>query len=956
MKTMMRCFGVVILVGMISTQLMGQWVKTQRVQNNLNLERMQKQMHRHAMNNSSISEKQIPIVQSIIKDDFLVSDDTAMMPIRSGYSSVGMDQIGNIVATWVDNRNDNDDIYMKRYSPDGIEFGKSTKVNDDAVLAQQWVPSVAVNKYGSFVIVWPDDRDGKQGIYMQRYTAEGKPVGRNVKVNDGSSVAPYVYSYPKVAIDQNGNVVVVWTDTRRTNGDPNDNKWDVYMQRYDALGIPQGKNICVHEDVSDPSIGIDSIGMFTVVWMSRINSPAENSDIYLQRYSSDGLPKGINVKVNDDGGNKYQGCPTISMIASGDFVVVWADLRNNPPVSGFEVYLQRFSSDGVARGNNIKVNGNFGNTGSPPSVTINQDRNVVVTWGEGDLYFQRYDSSGIAQGSPTKISSNSYRPGIVSDGKGDFIISWAKDYYWSTYFQRYSSLGSPLGNNIDINNEKRFASQTLPSIAINKTGTTLVTWLDGGEIPSGNESYNVYLQQFGADGSAQGKNKRICSYFDTSDYSRTANRLPIVVMNQTGKAIVAWTEYTDYEENVLFRNFNAQDGYMGNIHHAVMGIGSPSIPKIGEENIYVAGIREIKGWWFPIASDVYLYKYSPSLGKVIDSIKVNRDSAFCGSPKIVQNELGQGALSWSSYYGESKPHIFLQRLSSSGDTIGVAICVNTDTALTISEDPSLSIDPKGNIVVVWSDGRNGHIDIYLQRYDSLGVAIGQNLKINDDAGNADQITPNIEMDENGNYVIVWVDYRYGLMNPDIVAQRFHSDGTLWGSNFRVVADGPNYGELNPVVAANNNNIFFTWQDNRRYKGWDIYGKITSWDWDGIPNDVTKNIELPMSFALRQNFPNPFNPSTTISYSIPERSSVRLSIFNTLGQKISEIVNEVKDVGSYEQTFNASQLSSGISAKGARQPSVGLGYASGVYFYRIEATSTQNSGKIFVETKKMVLMR
>jgi hypothetical protein len=95
---------------------------------------------------------------------------------------------------------------------------------------------------------------------------------------------------------------------------------------------------------------------------------------------------------------------------------------------------------------------------------------------------------------------------------------------------------------------------------------------------------------------------------------------------------------------------------------------------------------------------------------------------------------------------------------------------------------------------------------------------------------------------------------------------------------------------------------------------------------------------PKTYSLDQNYPNPFNPSTTITFSIPERSTVRLSIFNTLGQKIAEMVNETKDAGNYEQTFNSSQLSSGI------------------YFYRIEATSTQNTGKTVVETKKMVLMR
>lgn len=96
-------------------------------------------------------------------------------------------------------------------------------------------------------------------------------------------------------------------------------------------------------------------------------------------------------------------------------------------------------------------------------------------------------------------------------------------------------------------------------------------------------------------------------------------------------------------------------------------------------------------------------------------------------------------------------------------------------------------------------------------------------------------------------------------------------------------------------------------------------------------------QMPERYSLSQNYPNPFNPSTTLRFSIPEQSTVRFSIFNTLGQTISEMVNEVKDAGSYEQSFNASQLSSGI------------------YFYRIEATSVNNS-KTFVETKKMMLMR
>ncbi|NCQ16846.1 MAG: T9SS type A sorting domain-containing protein [Ignavibacteria bacterium] len=68
--------------------------------------------------------------------------------------------------------------------------------------------------------------------------------------------------------------------------------------------------------------------------------------------------------------------------------------------------------------------------------------------------------------------------------------------------------------------------------------------------------------------------------------------------------------------------------------------------------------------------------------------------------------------------------------------------------------------------------------------------------------------------------------------------------------------------------------------------------------------------LPTTFAMAQNFPNPFNPSTSISYSLPQPGVVTLIIFNTLGQKVKEVVNGFQEAGSYTVSLNASDLSSG----------------------------------------------
>jgi hypothetical protein len=98
-----------------------------------------------------------------------------------------------------------------------------------------------------------------------------------------------------------------------------------------------------------------------------------------------------------------------------------------------------------------------------------------------------------------------------------------------------------------------------------------------------------------------------------------------------------------------------------------------------------------------------------------------------------------------------------------------------------------------------------------------------------------------------------------------------------------------------------------------------------------PVSVEDNDLLPVNYSLSQNFPNPFNPSTTIKYSIPNTSLVKIKIFNTLGQEIAELVNQVHQIGNYEVTFNASSL------------------PSGVYFYRLEADN-------FVQTNKMILIK
>ena len=87
----------------------------------------------------------------------------------------------------------------------------------------------------------------------------------------------------------------------------------------------------------------------------------------------------------------------------------------------------------------------------------------------------------------------------------------------------------------------------------------------------------------------------------------------------------------------------------------------------------------------------------------------------------------------------------------------------------------------------------------------------------------------------------------------------------------------------------------------------------------------------IGYELYQNHPNPFNPITTINYSIPKLSFVTIKIYDVLGKEVTTLVNEEKPIGTYELSWSAANLT------------------SGVYFYRIQAGD-------FIVTKKMILLR
>ena len=164
----------------------------------------------------------------------------------------------------------------------------------------------------------------------------------------------------------------------------------------------------------------------------------------------------------------------------------------------------------------------------------------------------------------------------------------------------------------------------------------------------------------------------------------------------------------------------------------------------------------------------------------------------------------------------------------------------------------------------------------------------------------------------------------------LYARTFFNNGQI-DHDSMVIYTSENTSIKNPSCTMNDGNVLFTWSEKRLTgRGYDIYGSMipVSSLLEAPSQDVTL---LPKEYTLYQNFPNPFNPSTTIKYYLPEKGNIAITVYDVLGKQVAQLVDGFQYIGEHSVTWNAE------------------GMPSGVYFYRV---STNN----FSETKKLLLMR
>ena len=349
---------------------------------------------------------------------------------------------GNMVVVWTD-ENDLDGnsygVFARIIDADGVPLGDQFLVNSETISGNQSDADTVALSDGGFVVVWESNDTNGDGVFGQRFDADGVEVGIEFLVN--STITGSQDNAAVAAID-GGGFVVTW---QAPDGD-NDG---IFAQRFDISGTTPtaispfeiSVNTTNDQEHNATVAGLNG-GGFVAAWTS-INGGVDK--VFAQIFDSSGVPLSAGEFQVNAGTNSVFSNPSVSELPDGGFVVVW--IGTDSDSSG--ILGQRFDAAGNTVGGEFLVNSEQASFQIEPSVAASSDGTFVVTWTssgdqDGDergIFSQRFDTDSVT--TPITIGSefginkfyDQYQnySDVTILGDGGFAVAWQTESVRSYY-------------------------------------------------------------------------------------------------------------------------------------------------------------------------------------------------------------------------------------------------------------------------------------------------------------------------------------------------------------------------------------------------------------------------------------------------------------------------------------------------------------------------------------------
>jgi hypothetical protein len=836
------------------------------------------------------------------------------------------DGTGGAIITWADEAWD---IYAQRINGSGTKQWAQYGVPITTAANTQSNPVMVSDGAGGALIAWQDLRGGSYyDIYAQRINSNGVRQW-SVSAGDSNGIvisnASYDQNGPAMVSDDNGGSIITWTDNR--SGNP-----DIYAQRIDpnhnVYWAANGVAVCVQSgEQNGPQITNDGESGAIITWSDYRNGT--DFDIYAQRLSPAGAAQWTANGVAMETESYEQSNPAIMSDGASGAIIVWQDKRNGYT---YDIYGQRVTSTGSVNWNShgAKIS-TAPDDQMYPALAMNGVNGAVVIWadqrtgGSYQLYAQNVDQFGYLGDMSPHLQAVKDVP---NDQGGKVSLLWSHSYIdtypdqtlsyyiiWRGITASKAAPGSTILNREEymrrLGNEGALKQDASVSggkpIYMKMAGTSTVAddiyWERITTVTTHWLSGYTYTASTLSDSGPQGT---ASNYFMITAYHSSLifwdsppmagysvdNLSPSPALSLAAAAQPGPSVALHWEKNAFDPDVNYYELYRS----TTPGFAPTPAAKVGQTTdtalVDAAPAAGYINYYRLVTVDIHGNRSLPST-QAVTTVQTTQQYSMLDKWNMVSVPL--------SVDNYAKAVLFPSAVSDAfAYNAGYASRANLSNGV--------------GYWVKFSPGQNVSMVGVYRMTDTFAVVSGWNM-----VGSISKpvTVSSITSDPPGLIMSQFFMFRHGYESAENIEP---------GKGYWVKAEqaGKIILSASVVTAAEAGKIRI----------------VPTLEAPPSPPGQNNNgsVELPLFYAMEQNYPNPFNPATLINYALPENSYVHLTIYNMLGQVIATLVDESKEAGYQTTVWNASKV------------------ASGLYFYRLDATSVSDPMKQFSQTRKMVLIK
>ena len=397
---------------------------------------------------------------------------------------VAFDASGNAVAVWQQSDGTRYHILSNRYTASTKSWGTAALIETDNT-GDASNPQIAIDANGNAVVVWQKYNGDHNNIWSSRYSASAASWSTPTYISNGVGSAVN----PQVAFDADGNAVAVWYQ--------DDGNTNIWSNRYTASTGLWGTAALIETNggyAYNPQVAIDANGNAIVVWYQDVGYPYH---IWSNRYTaSTGLWSGAAPIQTDPSGNAIH--PQVAIDASGNAVAVWQqydDVGNR-----YNIWSNRYTASTGLWGTAVLIETDDAGWATQPQVAFDASGNAVAVWQQSDgtrynIWSNRY-TAGIGWGTATLIETDNagdaINPQVAFDASGNAVVVWQQSdgTRYNIWSNRYTASTGLWGTAALIETDNAGDANN-PQVAIDASGNALAVWSQ-----SDGTRYNIWSNMY----------------------------------------------------------------------------------------------------------------------------------------------------------------------------------------------------------------------------------------------------------------------------------------------------------------------------------------------------------------------------------------------------------------------------------------------------------------------------